>query len=140
MDAELIAKEHEAGKRSIKEIVKFTKRERDEICKKIQDNKSKYLMEPDEKVLKSIPEKREVAFEQEWNTRKQSLTKHAKFCLFTTSVKQLSGDLDDLKQTINAKCKLEENLACLTSSQGNSYLLIIPRKLKNMPKYFIVFY
>ena len=119
MDAELIAKEHEAGKRSIKEILKFTKRERDEICNKIQGNPPRTLMEPDEKVLKRIPEQREDLFEREWNIRKQSLTKHAKFCLFTTAVKQLSDDLDDLKQTINAKCKLEENLASITFSQGN---------------------
>ena len=77
-------------------------------------------MEPDEQILKSIPEKRYDDFEREWNVRKQSLTKHAKFCLSTSMVKQLAKDLDDLKQTINTKCKLEENLACLTSSQGNS--------------------
>jgi hypothetical protein len=118
MDAEMIAKEHEAGKKSVIEIVRFTKRERDEICNKIRENKAKYFLEPDEKALESIPEQREDAFERQWNLRKQSLTRHAKFCLFTTSVKQIAGDLDELHQTINSKCKLEENIASVTSSQG----------------------
>ena len=124
MDAELIAKEHEAGKTSVIEIVKFSKRERDEICNKIREHKSKYYLDPDEKALKSIPEMRVDAFEREWNLRKQSLTKHAKFCLFTTSVKQIAGDLDELHQSINSRCKLEENIGSVTSSQGNIFLYI----------------
>ena len=40
MDAELIAKEHEAGKKSVLEILKFAKRERDELCAKIGENTS----------------------------------------------------------------------------------------------------
>ena len=122
MDAELIAKEHEAGKKSVLEIIKFTKRERDELCKKIRENKSKYNLDPDEKALKSIPETREEAFEREWNVRKQSLTKHAKFCLFTTSVKQIAGDLDNLQKTISSKCKIEESISSVTSSQGKFYI------------------
>ena len=123
MDAEMIAKEHEAGKKSVLEIIKYTKRERDELCKKIRENKSKYNLDPDEKALKSIPENREEAFEREWNVRKQSLTKHAKFCLFTTSVKQIAGDLDNLQKTISSKCKIEENISSVTSSQGKFYIL-----------------
>ena len=119
MDAELIAKEHEAGKKSIIEIVKFTKRERDEICEKIKGKKSLYFLEPDERALKNIPEQRQEEFERQWDHRKQSLTKHAKFCLFTTSVKQIAGDLDELQQLLNSKCRLEENVASVTSSQGN---------------------
>ena len=125
MDAEMIAKEHEAGKKSVLEIIKYTKRERDELCKKIRENKSKYNLDPDEKALKSIPENREEAFEREWNVRKQSLTKHAKFCLFTTSVKQIAGDLDNLQKTISSKCKIEENISSVTSSQGKFYILSI---------------
>ena len=114
----MIAKEHEAGKRSIEEVVKFAKRERGEICIKISNIQAKDLMEPDEQLLRHIPEQREKAFEKEWNSRKLSLTKHAKFCLFTSTVKQLAGDLDELMETINAKCNFEENEASLISSQG----------------------
>ena len=127
MDAEMIAKEHEAGKKSVIEITRFTKRERDQICNKIRENKEKYYLEPDEKALKTIPEHREDVFEREWNLRKQSLTKHAKFCLFTTSVKQIAGDLDELHQTINSKCKLEENINSVTSSQGKYFKILNTR-------------
>lgn len=118
MDAELIAKEHEAGKNSVLEIIKFTRRERDELCAKIRDNKPKYDLDSDEKALKCIPENRVDVFEREWNVRKQSLTKHAKFCLFTTSVKQIAGDLDELHKTMNTRCKIEENMSSVSSSQG----------------------
>ena len=118
MDAELIAKEHEAGKKSVLEILKFAKRERDELCAKIRENTPKYNLESDENALRNILEYREEAFEKEWNVRKQSLTKHAKFCLFTTSVKQIAGDLDDLQKTMLSKCKIEESMSSVTSSQG----------------------
>ena len=118
MDAELIAKEHEAGKKSVLEILKFAKRERDELCTRIRENQPKYNLESDENALRNILEYREEAFEKEWNVRKQSLTKHAKFCLFTTSVKQIAGDLDDLQKTMLSKCKIEESMSSVTSSQG----------------------
>ena len=121
MDAELIAKEHEAGKKSVLEILKFAKRERDELCAKIGENKSKYNLESDENALRNILEYREEAFEKEWNVRKQSLTKHAKFCLFTTSVKQIAGDLDELQKTMLSKCRIEESMSSVTSSQGQLY-------------------
>ena len=126
MDAELIAKEHEAGKKSVEEVLKFTKRERNEICNKICNIQAGDLMDSDEKLLKYIPEHREIEFEKKWNSRKLSLTKHAKFCLFTTTVKQLAGDLDELMEAINVKSNFEENVASVTSSQGksNSFLSI----------------
>ena len=121
MDAELIAKEHEAGKKSVLEILKFAKRERDELCTRIRENQPKYNLESDENALRNILEYREEAFEKEWNVRKQSLTKHAKFCLFTTSVKQIAGDLDELQKTMPSKCKIEESMSSVTSSQGKLY-------------------
>ena len=133
MDAELIAKEHEAGKKSVEEVLKFTKRERNEICNKIRNIQAGHLMESDEKLLKYIPEHREIEFEKKWNSRKLSLTKHAKFFLFTTTVKQLAADLDELMDTINVKSNFEENVASVTSSQGTSNSFLIIRSYDPVP-------
>ena len=46
-----MAREHEAGRSSFLEILRFTKRERDNIVNKMDDLKSKALLQRDKSIL-----------------------------------------------------------------------------------------
>lgn len=119
-EAELLAREHEAGRSSLLEILRFAKRERDSIVKKIGDQKSKHLLKADKETLEELLDTFETDFQTAWNERKKVLTKHAKFCLFTTSLRQLSQDIHTLQETAKIRTTLGETMSSVTAA--NAYL------------------
>ena len=80
-DAELMAREHEAGRTSILEIVRFARGERDDLVKKMDSMKCRSLLQTDRESLQQLLESIAADFEQVWLERKRALTRHAKFCL-----------------------------------------------------------
>ena len=80
-EAELMAREHEAGRTSILEIVRFARGERDTLVEKMDSMKCRPLLKTDRETLQRLLESVAADFEQEWLERKRALTRHAKFCL-----------------------------------------------------------
>ena len=80
-EAELMAREHEAGRTSILEIVRFARGERDTLVQKMDSMKCRPLLKRDRETLQRLLESVVEDFEQVWLERKRALTKHAKFCL-----------------------------------------------------------
>ncbi|XP_059093271.1 muscle M-line assembly protein unc-89-like isoform X2 [Tigriopus californicus] len=131
-DAELLAREHEAGRTSLLEILRFAKRERDSIVKKIGDQKSKHLLKADKDTLEELLDTFETDFQTAWNERKKVLTKHAKFCLFTTSLRQLSQDIHSLQETAKIRTTLGETLSSVNAA--NAYLQEIQPLLQDFKR------
>ena len=102
-EAEFMAREHEAGKGSLLEIIKFAKTERNSILSKIDTIKSKSLLKQDHETLNKMFENFESEFEISWQQRKKSLTKHAKFCLFMSGLKKFSEQLHEIHETVKLK-------------------------------------
>ena len=76
-----MAREHEAGRTSILEIVRFARGERDTLVQKMDSMKCRPLLKRDRETLQRLLESVVEDFEQVWLERKRALTKHAKFCL-----------------------------------------------------------
>jgi len=66
-----MAKEHEAGKRSISEIVKFSSRELEQIFKKIDTIKTSTEVQKDKNALSNILSDAKANFDRQWDERKQ---------------------------------------------------------------------
>ncbi len=112
-EAELMAREHEAGRGSLLEIVRFAKRERDVLVHKMDELKSRSLMAKDRAAVASLLETVEADFQGEWNRRKNALTKSARFCLLANAIKSLSQDIQELHQTAKMKMAVGETVASL---------------------------
>lgn len=125
-EAELMAREHEAGKGSLMEILRFAKRERDNIVSQIDDLKSRSLLHQDRATLVKLLENFESDFDRNWQDRKRSLTRHAKFCLFTSSLKQLGHDLHELHETIKIKTSLGETISSVNASSNFLQSIVKP--------------
>ena len=76
-----MAREHEAGRTSILEIVRFARGERDTLVQKMNSMKCRPLLKTDRETLKRLLESIAADFEHVWLVRKRALTRHAKFCL-----------------------------------------------------------
>ena len=91
-----MAKEHEAGKKSICEIFKFSTRELEEICKKIDSIKTSSEVQKDKNTLSNILNEALNNFNRQWEERKSVLTRHAKYRLFSSEIDNLSNKIDDV--------------------------------------------
>ena len=111
-----MAKEHEAGRNSIQEILIIAKREQQGIISKIDGLQSKSLMEEDRVIIAKSLDNIEVDFNQAWNDRKQSLTRHAKFCLFAGNLQQLSVEINELTEMLKVKTGIEESLSSVIAA------------------------
>eukprot|EP00094_Tigriopus_californicus_P002724 TCALIF_02628-PA protein Name:"Similar to unc-89 Muscle M-line assembly protein unc-89 (Caenorhabditis elegans)" AED:0.08 eAED:0.03 QI:0/0.71/0.12/1/1/0.87/8/85/2824 len=129
---DVVTREHEAGRTSLLEILRFAKRERDSIVKKIGDQKSKHLLKADKDTLEELLDTFETDFQTAWNERKKVLTKHAKFCLFTTSLRQLSQDIHSLQETAKIRTTLGETLSSVNAA--NAYLQEIQPLLQDFKR------
>ena len=125
-----MAREHEAGKSSLLEILRFAKRERDGIVKKMDEMKCRSLLQKDKATLLKLLDTFEAEFDSAWQERKRSLTKHAKFCLFTGGQKQLCQDIHELHETIKVKTTMGESVSSVNASKA--YLEGLPPTLKEM--------
>ena len=76
-----MAREHEAGRTSILEIVRFARGERDTLVQKMDSMKCRPLLRSDKETLQRLLESVAEDFERVWLERKRTLTRHAKFCL-----------------------------------------------------------
>ena len=76
-----MAREHEAGRTSILEIVRFARGERDTLVQKMDSMKCRPLLRSDKETLQRLLESVAADFERVWLERKRTLTRHAKFCL-----------------------------------------------------------
>ena len=76
-----MAREHEAGRTSILEIVRFARGERDTLVQKMDSMKCRPLLRSDKETLQRLLESVAADFERLWLERKRALTRHAKFCL-----------------------------------------------------------
>ena len=76
-----MAREHEAGRTSILEIVRFARGERDTLVQKMDSMKCRPLLRRDKETLQRLLESVAADFERVWLERKRTLTRHAKFCL-----------------------------------------------------------
>ena len=76
-----MAREHEAGRKSVIEIVRFARGERDDLVKKMDRMECRPLLQTDRESLQRLLESIAADFEQVWLERKRALTRHAKFCL-----------------------------------------------------------
>ena len=112
-----MAREHEAGKSSLMEILRFAKRERDTIIKKMDEMKSKTLLQRDRQTLSKLLDTFESDFESSWRERKKSLTKHAKFCLFTNSLRGLNQDMHELQETVKMKTTPGETMSSVQGAE-----------------------
>ena len=76
-----MAREHEAGRTSILEIIRFARGERDTLVDKMDSMKCRLLLKRDREMLQRLLESVSEDFGQVWLERKRVLTSHAKFCL-----------------------------------------------------------
>jgi len=113
-----MAKEHEAGKRSITEILKFSTRELQQICKKIDTIKASTDVQKDKSALSNILSDAQNKFDRQWEDRKQMLTRHAKFRLHSAETDSLSNNLSDVSQTLKIRTSLEESLMSVNSASN----------------------
>ena len=72
-----MAKEHEAGKKSISEIFKFSRRELEEIFKKIDTIKTSTEVQKDKTISSNILVEAQNNFNRQWEERKMFLTRYA---------------------------------------------------------------
>ncbi len=77
-DAEFLAREHEVGRASLTEVLRFSRRERDAIVEKVDELKSKQLLRRDRQVLVKMIEDRQREFDACWQERKATLTSHGR--------------------------------------------------------------
>ena len=113
-----MAKEHEAGKRSITEILKFSTRELQQICKKIDTIKTSTDVQKDKSALSNILSDAQNKFDRQWEDRKQMLTRHAKFRLHSAETDSLSNNLSDVSETLKIRTSLEESLMSVNSASN----------------------
>ncbi len=118
LEVELMAKEHEAGKRSITEILKFSTRELQQICKKIDTIKTSTDVQKDKSALSNILSDAQKKFDRQWEDRKQMLTRHAKFRLHSAETDSLSNNLSDVSETLKIRTSLEESLMSVNSASN----------------------
>ena len=125
-----MAREHEAGRSSLLEILRFAKRERDSIVKKMDQMKCKTLVQRDKNTLLKLLDTFETDFDVSWEERKRALTRHAKFCLFSGGLRQLSQDIHELHEMVKVKTALGETASSVNASK--KYLSALPGALKEM--------
>ena len=125
-----MAREHEAGKKSILEILETAKLERANTMKRMNEMKTKHLLQKDREALENIVENAEKEFMTSWDDRKQSLTRHAKFCLFASSLKNLSTDMFEFVEMLKIKTQVEESLASTMAS--SAYLSAADTKMAEL--------
>ena len=114
-----MAKEHEAGKKSISEIVKFSSRELEQIFKKLDTVKASAKdVQKDKTFLSNILSEAKTNFDRQWDERKAVLTRHAKFRLHSSETDSLSNNLSDTLETLKIKTSLEESLMSVNSASS----------------------
>jgi hypothetical protein len=115
-----MAREHEAGRSSFLEILRFTRRERDSIVRKMEEQKSRHLLERDRAVIVALLDDVEADFEAAWSERKRALTKHAKFCIYSAAVRAICAEIVQMRETVRAKTNVGE-----TSSSAESAIAFL---------------
>jgi hypothetical protein len=119
-EAEMMAQEHEAGKRSTLEKVNFALHESLLVQGKVEAHQKAFpingssLLGSGTNTLQSLVAAIQADFDTGWKERKQVLTKHAKFCIFAASVQQLTRDIEDMTKTIEIKTTLEATQSSLS--------------------------
>ena len=111
-----MAKEHEAGKKSISEIFKFSQREIDEIVKKIDTIKTSPEVQKDKSTLSTILAESKTNFDRNWEDRKLVLTRHAKFRIHSSETDLLSNNLSDTLETLKIRTSFEESQMSVNSA------------------------
>ncbi len=74
-----MAREHEAARSSLLEVLRFARRERDSIADKMGQLKSNRLLARDRRAMAAAVDDRQREFDAAWEDRKAALTKHARF-------------------------------------------------------------
>ena len=111
-----MAKEHEAGKRSISEIFKFSTRELEEIFRKIDTIKTSTEVQKDKTTLSNILIEAQNNFNRQWEERKMFLTRYAKYRLFSSEIENMSSKIDDVMGSLKIRTSLEESLMSVNSA------------------------
>ena len=111
------------------EILRFARRERDTIVRKIDEQKSKQLLAQDRALLLRLLDSFERDFDLAWNERKSVISEHAKFCLFAGSLRKLSLDLDDLTSTVRMRTEVTDSLTSVTSAEA--FARELPKTMAN---------
>ncbi len=101
-----MAREHEAGRTSIMEILRFARSERDSLVRKMDSMKSRKFLQQDRDTVQRLLDNFESDFDRLWLERKATLTRHAKFCLFSGGLNRLSQDMHELHETVRVKMSL----------------------------------
>jgi hypothetical protein len=122
-----MAREHEAGRTSILEILRFARGERDAVIKRMDSMKSRRQLQRDRETLQRLLETFESDFETIWSERKRSLTRHAKFCLFAGGLNRLSQDMHELHETLRVKTSLGQEAAGPSVSAARNYMDALPK-------------
>lgn len=111
-----MAREHEAGKKSVFEIVKYSKRELTQIIEKINGSRYAIDMDPDKSILTQLLSDLIQHFEEEWETRKMALTRNAKFKIFSTEMDSFLKSVAETCETIEIRTSVEESILSVNSA------------------------
>jgi len=116
VEAEVMAREHEAGKNSISEIVQYSKRELSQILEKIETSKYRNAMEEDKTILSQLITDLVRHFDQEWEARKLLITRQAKYRIFTTEMDSFLTSVAETCEAIEIRTSVEESILSVKSA------------------------
>jgi hypothetical protein len=111
-----MAREHEAGKKSVYEIVQYSNRELTQIVDKMNGSRFAIDMEPDKSILSQLLSDLVKHFEQEWEKRKMTLTRHAKLKIFSTEMDSFLTSIAETCETIEIRTSVEESILSVNSA------------------------
>jgi len=111
-----MAREHEAGKKSISEIVQYSKRELSQILEKIETSKYRDAMEEDKTILSQLITDLVRHFDQEWEARKLLITRQAKYRIFTTEMDSFLTSVAETCEAIEIRTSVEESILSVKSA------------------------
>ena len=116
MEAELMAREHEAMKKSASEVLKLAAADLDKIVRKFESIKSPKNGLEDKTTFSKMLNEAKENFERLWTSRKLILTREAKFRIFLSESEAFSVDLDRVSDTLNIRTSPEESSASVNAA------------------------